>query len=106
MISRGVLDRIRCWRVQRVLQLYLDGQADRTIEARVARHLEACRRCCRESRVYAAISSALARNGERDVNEAAVARLRTLAARFTDTGTTETASADTGTGDTDTGERS
>ncbi len=72
-----------CLEVRRALQSYLDGEVDEVTARRVARHLEACRRCGLEASTYAEIKRAL---GERssEVPPDAVARLRQFAERLMD----------------------
>ena len=73
--------RVRCLRVARVLQSYLDGEADPPTAAAVAAHLEECRRCGLEASTYAAIKTAIAANGAHSpgaVDPAALTRLRGL----------------------------
>jgi anti-sigma factor RsiW len=65
----------RCLRTSRVLQHYLDGETDDLTAARVAEHLEECRRCGLQARTYQAIKQAL-RSGSRDVDDLALRRLR------------------------------
>ncbi|WP_219413693.1 anti-sigma factor family protein [Pseudonocardia nigra] len=65
----------RCFRTSRVLQRYLDGEADELTAARVAEHLEECRRCGLHAQTYRAIKQAL-RSGTQDVDELALHRLR------------------------------
>lgn len=65
----------RCLRTSRVLQRYLDGEADGLTAARVEEHLEQCRRCGLQARTYRAIKQAL-RSGSRDVDDLALHRLR------------------------------
>lgn len=67
----------RCFRTSRVLQNYLDGETDDLTAARVAEHLEECRRCGLQAATYQAIKKAL-RSGNRDVEELALRRLRTF----------------------------
>lgn len=70
-----------CAEVARVLQSYLDGQVDEMTARRVARHLEACRRCGLEAHTYEAIKQALARR-RTDVDADALERLRSFAERL------------------------
>lgn len=70
-----------CADVARVLQSYLDGHVDEMTARRVARHLEACRRCGLEAETYQAIRQALARRRP-DVDAATVERLRSFAQRL------------------------
>ena len=70
-----------CAEVARVLQSYLDGQVDEMTARRVARHLEACRRCGLEAQTYEAIKQALARR-RTDVDSDALERLRTFGERL------------------------
>ena len=71
-------DEASCREVSRALQAYLDGHVDEVTARRVARHLEACRRCGLEAEVYTGIKEALSRM-ERDVASLPVAHLRELA---------------------------
>lgn len=66
---------IRCLRTSRVLQRYLDGEADDLTAERVAEHLDECRRCGLQARTYAAIKQSLA-SGSRDVDGLTLRRLR------------------------------
>jgi anti-sigma factor (TIGR02949 family) len=70
-----------CAEVARVLQSYLDGQVDEMTARRVARHLDACRRCGLEARTYEAIKEALARQ-RTDVDAAALEGLRSFGERL------------------------
>jgi len=63
-----------CRQVMRVLQAFLDGQADEQTALRVARHLKDCRRCGLEASVYRDIKNALRRQ-RAEVPSAALARL-------------------------------
>lgn len=66
----------RCLRTSRGLQRYLDGELDDIpAAARVAEHLEECRRCGLHAATYRAIKQAL-RSGNRDVDDLALRRLR------------------------------
>lgn len=95
-MAMGLVQRLRCWRVQKVLQTYLDGQADSATEARVAQHLRACQRCGHEAQVYDEIRRAVARR-VREPDDAAVRRLQALADHLahTDSDQTDTGSTDT-----------
>lgn len=67
-----------CMEVMRVLQSYLDGQTDDVTTQRVARHLDACRRCGLEAATYREIRGVLSRRrGEPDPDT--IARLRQFA---------------------------
>lgn len=68
-------DMASCLEVGTVLQAYLDGEVDEVTAHRVARHLEACRRCGLEAATYTEIKEALARQADA-VPQDAVARLR------------------------------
>lgn len=70
-----------CRRVAEVLQGYLDGEVDDLTSVRIARHLEACRRCGMELAVYQEIKASL-RRSERGVDDDAVERLRSFGARL------------------------
>lgn len=65
----------RCFRTSRVLQRYLDGEADDLTAERVAEHLDQCRRCGLQARTYQAIKQSL-HSGSRDVDDLALRRLR------------------------------
>jgi len=64
-----------CMQVLRALQSYLDGQTDEVTTGRVAKHLEACRRCGLEAATYREIKAALARSAA-PLNLALLERLR------------------------------
>ena len=69
----------------RVLQSYLDGEADPETTAMVAEHLEECRRCGLEASTYQAIKSALVASAvELEVDPEALARLRRFAEGLTE----------------------
>lgn len=71
----GGPDLASCVEVGRQLQFFLDGQTDEFTAARVARHLELCRRCGLKADVYRQIKRSLARR-ETAVHPRAVARLQ------------------------------
>lgn len=73
----------RCLRTSRVLQRYLDGEADDLTAARVAEHLETCRRCGLQARTYQAIKDAL-RAGSRDIDDLALRRLHAFSRSLAD----------------------
>jgi len=52
---------LTCREVGRLLQRYLDGDTDDHVTARVAEHLEDCRRCGLEAEIYREIKASLAR---------------------------------------------
>lgn len=70
-----------CRQVGRFLQRYLDGTVDDLTARRVARHLEACRRCGLEASTYLAIKASLARH-EPNLPTDAVRRLRDFGDRL------------------------
>jgi anti-sigma factor (TIGR02949 family) len=74
MMLLALLMRPRCRWVVRRLQAYLDGELDSATAAKVAKHLETCRRCGLEAAAYDAIKAALARG--RAADDEAVQRLR------------------------------
>ena len=65
---------MNCMQVARILQAYLDGQADEVTARRVTAHLEDCRRCGLEAAVYREIKHSLSRR--ETLADEAVARLR------------------------------
>ena len=78
-------DEASCREVSRALQAYLDGHLDEMTARRVARHLEACRRCGLEAEVYTRIKEAVSRM-DREVPSLPVARLRDFAQRLAEEG--------------------
>ncbi len=74
----------RCVRTSRALQRYLDGEADDRTAARVAEHLETCRRCGLQARTYQSIKEAL-RSGSRDVDDLTLRRLHAFTRSLVDT---------------------
>ncbi len=70
-------DMARCLRVSRALQRYLDGEADDLTVARLAEHLEECRRCGLQAKTYRAIKQAI-HNGAHDIDELPLRRLRSF----------------------------
>ncbi len=83
MTMMSLSEMIRCFRTSRVLQSYLDGEADDLTAARVADHLEECRRCYLRARTYRAITLAL-RSGSRNVDDLALRRLRAFSHSMAD----------------------
>jgi anti-sigma factor RsiW len=73
----------RCYHTSRALQHYLDGETDDLTAARVAEHLEECRRCGLQARTYEAIKQAL-RSGARDVDDLTLHRLRVFSRSLAD----------------------
>lgn len=58
----AIADRpLNCREVGKVLQSFLDGHTDPRTTAKVAEHLEDCRRCGLETNVYLEIKASLAR---------------------------------------------
>jgi anti-sigma factor RsiW len=82
------LSRSRCHRVARVLQSYLDGEAEPPVAAMVAEHLEECRRCGLEASTYRSIKTAITAvaPGAVQVDPAAVDRLRLFALELAESG--------------------
>jgi predicted anti-sigma-YlaC factor YlaD len=71
-----VVDRpLTCREVGKLLQRYLDGHTDEHATAKVAEHLEDCRRCGLEAGIYREIKAALARQAT-VLPETTLARLR------------------------------
>lgn len=56
---------LRCREAGRLLQRHLDGELDELGSRRVARHLEACRRCGMDAESYEEIKRALRRSAGR-----------------------------------------
>lgn len=75
MMANSPTRMARCVRTLRVLQRYLDGEADDRTATRVAEHLGECGRCGLQAATYRAIKQAL-RTATRDVDELALRRLR------------------------------
>lgn len=77
-----VADRpLTCREVGKLLQRYLDGHTDGHTTARVAEHLEDCRRCGLEANIYREIKTSLARQAP-TLPEATLARLRHFGERL------------------------
>ena len=78
---QSMLSRSGCLRVTRVLQSYLDGEVDAVTSARVAKHLEQCRRCGLKASTYRAIKAAITQAGPdvAPVDAEAIERLRRFA---------------------------
>ncbi|MGH9193528.1 MAG: anti-sigma factor family protein [Acidimicrobiales bacterium] len=72
----AVADRpLTCREVGKLLQRYLDGDTDEHATAKVAEHLEDCRRCGLEAGIYREIKASLARQAT-VLPETTLARLR------------------------------
>jgi anti-sigma factor RsiW len=63
-LVQGVRDRIECMRVKSLLQPFLDGVLDDEERERVARHLDACRRCGLAASTYRSLKERLRGLGE------------------------------------------
>ena len=74
---RGTKEMASCMQVMRVLQSYLDGHTDEVTTRRVAKHLEACRRCGLEAATYGEIKASLARRAT-PLDQTAIERLRSF----------------------------
>lgn len=70
-----------CRKVAKVLQEFLDGEADELTAERVSSHLEACRRCGLEATTYHEIKASLARNAP-VVPDLTLRRLRDFGAKL------------------------
>jgi anti-sigma factor RsiW len=82
-----VADRpLTCREVGRLLQRYLDGDTDGHVTARVAEHLEDCRRCGLEAEIYREIKASLVRRAP-ILPETTLARLRDFGDRLATGGT-------------------
>jgi len=82
----SLTEMVRCLRTSRALQRYLDGEADDLTAARVAAHLEECRRCGLQAQTYRAIKQALRGSGNGNVDELALHRLRAFSGSLTASG--------------------
>lgn len=71
----GTKDMASCREVARQLNAYLDRELDDVTAQRIARHLDACRRCGLEASTYAEIKAALGRRSD-PVPDEALLRLR------------------------------
>jgi predicted anti-sigma-YlaC factor YlaD len=72
----NVADRpLTCREVGKLLQRYLDGDTDEHATAKVAEHLDDCRRCGLEASIYREIKASLARQAD-VLPETTLARLR------------------------------
>jgi predicted anti-sigma-YlaC factor YlaD len=84
-----VADRpLTCREVGKLLQRYLDGETDEHTTAKVAEHLEDCRRCGLEATIYREIKAALARQAP-TLPETTLARLRRFGEHLATTGTSD-----------------
>lgn len=100
MAAMGRGDEATCRQVAIELQAYLDGYTGAELSRRIGRHLEACRRCGLEARVYTEIKAALSRQGTGSdsashgsgVDPAALQRLRTFGRTLAAAGPFDTSS--------------
>jgi predicted anti-sigma-YlaC factor YlaD len=89
-----VVDRpLTCREVGRLLQRYLDGETDEHATAKVAEHLEDCRRCGLEASVYREIKASLARQAT-VLPETTLARLRRFGQQLATEGPPDTPAGD------------
>jgi anti-sigma factor RsiW len=77
----GSRSALSCHQVGRLLQSYLDGELDRRSAARVAGHLDDCRRCGLEAETYEAVKASLHRGADDPADES-LTRLREFGARL------------------------
>ena len=70
-----------CRQVAKVLQSYLDHELDERAAAKVAAHLEDCRRCGLEAETYEELRAVL-RRGPSGAADESVARLRDFGERL------------------------
>ena len=85
----AVADRpLTCREVGKLLQRYLDGETNAQATARVAEHLEDCRRCGLEADIYREIKAAVARQAP-TLPETTLARLRRFGDRLATEGHAE-----------------
>lgn len=73
-LFRSKQDALTCREALRVLQSYLDGEAEAKLAARMASHLEGCNSCTFEAENLKTIKSALQRL-KLEVNDASLKRL-------------------------------
>lgn len=72
----AVADRpLTCREVGKLLQRYLDGETNEHMTAKVAEHLEDCRRCGLEAEIYREVKASIARQAP-TFPETTLARLR------------------------------
>jgi anti-sigma factor RsiW len=90
----SVADRpLTCREVGKLLQRYLDDETDEHTTARVAAHLEDCRRCGLEAGIYREIKAALAREADA-LPETTLTRLRHFGQQLATDGPADTATGD------------
>jgi predicted anti-sigma-YlaC factor YlaD len=78
----ALVDRpLTCGEVGKLLQRYLDGETDEHATAKVAEHLEDCRRCGLEAGIYREIKASLARQAT-VLPETTLTRLRRFGAQL------------------------
>lgn len=82
-VLRSMRDRIECMRIRPLLQPFVDGELDAAQRRRVARHLEACRRCGLAAATFEALRQRL-HNFDGPVDHDAVGRLERFVDRMTD----------------------
>jgi predicted anti-sigma-YlaC factor YlaD len=89
-----VVDRpLTCREVGKLLQRYLDGETDQHATAKVAEHLEDCRRCGLEASIYREIKASLASQAT-VLPETTLARLRRFGQRLATAGPPDTPTGD------------
>ena len=89
-----VVDRpLTCREVGRLLQRYLDGDTDEHATAKVAEHLEDCRRCGLEAAIYREIKASLARRAT-VLPETPLTRLRRFGQQLATEGPPDTPASD------------
>lgn len=90
----GVADRpLTCREVGKLLQRYLDGETNARATAKVAEHLDDCRRCGLEAGIYREIKASLARQAT-VLPETTLARLRRFGQRLATDGPPEAPAGD------------
>lgn len=82
-VLHSVRDRIACMRIRPLLQPFVDGELDDAQRRRVARHLEACRRCGLAAATFEALTQRL-HDFDGPVDGDAVTRLERFVEDLTD----------------------
>ena len=73
--------RARCMEVRRVINGFVDGQVEEGFAAKIAEHLEDCRRCGLDAEVYANIKRSL-QSKPPTIDDEAIDRLREFGSKL------------------------